>query len=611
MAKRLMMVVLLLLFAGFVSAQDTVPVQDAETATTSEPLPAPSGNVATPDVPSSMPSETAVSSEAIPTPVPQNGAAAVDVPLTEEQVSLLNQKIDVGLIDLGRLRTLIESQPGYERITMSLEECIKLALDFNPDLQIVRMERQKSDFDLMMAKGEFDPLLKAVGTYINAVEEASPEYKLFGNIDSYEVFRTSTKTSLAGKLGYGTMYDVTFDFNKEETTFNRFIEEWNGGLTLTLSQPLLRGRGRAANLARVWIGGNAQTMTEMQLRVALMSTLSEVIKAYWDLVGAIEAVTVREQALANAERLLDISNKRLEIGTGAAIDVLQAKAGVVTRQSDLISAQSRVSDAEDLLKQILNMRDGDRFSAKHILPSDRPKVSSFVIDEISKAGKDLDQSIEVALQRRPEMFSALLEIKNAEIDKKRAANEMLPQLDVSGSVFQGGRDHYQSGVFEDIRDRTDNSWIVNVQGSIPIGNRLARGQYEKANLTLREAEQRRERTKQEVMLKVRMAHRALVTSQILVESNRQACKLQETNVAAEEKRLQLGVSTSYRVLQVQEDLTMAQVQELTARITFEKALVDLRLSEGTLLDSIGIEFAPPEPVVPVKFRRSVNPFAKN
>ncbi|HNR37014.1 MAG TPA: hypothetical protein PKO36_17700, partial [Candidatus Hydrogenedentes bacterium] len=90
-------------------------------------------------------------------------------------------------------------------------------------------------------------------------------------------------------------------------------------------------------------------------------------------------------------------------------------------------------------------------------------------------------------------------------------------------------------------------------------------------------------------------------------SNRQAKQLQEANVIAEEKRLRLGVSTSYRVLQVQQDLTLAQTQELQARIAYEKALVELRLSEGTLLESLGIDFCPPEPEAPVTFGRSIRP----
>lgn len=536
-----------------------------------------------------------------------NGAITLDQPLTEEQRQMLQQKIDVGTIDVERLRELVDGPADAEPLRLTLQECIELALRQNPDIQVMLLERFKADSDVMTAKGEFDPLLSGTAQYLRASQQASAEYRLFGNITSVEVWRTNSSASVSGKLQTGTIYDVRVDLNKEETTYNNFIEEWNGGLTLTLRQPLLRGRGIAYNRSRILVAARMQQINEYQLELSIMNTIAEVVKAYWDLVGAIENVTVREQSLANAERLLDINRRLLDIGSAAAIEVLQSKAGVAQRQSDLITARSRVADAEDLLKQILNMRDGYYFSGKRIIPVNRPSLTEFNLEDVKNLEKELEKSIDIALETRPEMLSAALEIENAKTERKRAANDLLPSLEVSGSVFQGARDHYMTGVFTGIRLRSDNFYTIGVEGSIPIGNRAARGQYQRADLTVKQSEQRIERVKQETMMRVRMALRALQTSQILIESNRQTRKLQETNVAAEEKRLRLGVTTSYRVLQIQEDLALAQTQELQAQIAFEKALVDLRLAEGRLLEELGVEFQPPDTEPTIGFFRSVVP----
>jgi outer membrane protein TolC len=277
------------------------------------------------------------------------------------------------------------------------------------------------------------------------------------------------------------------------------------------------------------------------------------------------------------------------------------------RQSDLIATRSRVSDAEDMLKTLLDLRDEDVFTSKRIEPVDRPKVAPFEISDIEKGEEAVKQSIAVALEKRPEMLLSEIEIANAKLDIDRTADGMLPEFNLTGSVSQGGRDHKVREVFNDVRERTDNAYTVGFRGSVPIGNRIARGTYERALLTQRQAEQRREQTKQELMLKVRLASRAAYTSQILVESNRQARALQETNVVAEEKRLRLGVSTSYRVLQIQEDLTAAQTQELQAQIAYEKALVEVRLAEGTILDHLGIEFGMPENEKSISYVDSVKP----
>jgi len=541
--------------------------------------------------------------EDAPVPLQEN-----EKPLTPEQIKLLNQKIDVGRIDIGRLREILEWQENVSNpLRLSLQESIQMAIESNADLDVLRFEPLKSDADILMAKGEFDPLASGSAMYLRATQEASAEYKTFGGISSIEAYRTTTSWSVAGKLQWGTIYNVTLDLNKEETTFNSFIEEWNGGLTLTLDQPLLRGRGKAANFARIRMAKNAREISEYQLRVAVMTTVSEVIKAYWDLVGAVENLTVREEALANAERLLEIAQKRLDIGTGAAIEVLQAKAGVAMSQSELIAARSHMADAEELLKQIINLRKNGMLASRRIVPIDRPNIAKFEMEEFEKTTEALDESIQLALEKRPEIQMGELEIATAKIDRTRASNQMLPEINLSGSVFQGARNHYMKGVFDGVRERTDNFYTFGVRGSVPIGNRAARGAYQRTALTVQQAESRLEKTKQELALRVRLAMRALNTSQILCESNRQARVLQETNVAAEEKRLRLGVSTSYLVLQVQQDLTLAQTQEVQARIAYEKALVEVRLAEGTILESLGIEFLPPEPVRPVTFLRSVDP----
>ena len=125
---------------------------------------------------------------------------------------------------------------------------------------------------------------------------------------------------------------------------------------------------------------------------------------------------------------------------------------------------------------------------------------------------------------------------------------------------------------------------------------------------MRQQEQRLKQTKQRVMLSVRMSVRALVSSQILIESNQQTRILQEANVAAEEKRMSLGVTTSQQVLDIQEDLTEAQTQEIQSMVNFEKALVDLQVSEGMLLQNRGIIYEPHEEMNPLGFFRSTIPF---
>jgi len=248
-----------------------------------------------------------------------------------------------------------------------------------------------------------------------------------------------------------------------------------------------------------------------------------------------------------------------------------------------------------------------------IVPVNRPNVQDVVEDE--------EESIVIALENRPEIHVAQDEIETAQLERERLANALLPQVNVTGSIYQGGRGHYPRDVFRGVDDFFDSvasipsgvddrdnfSYSVGVQASVPLGNRAARGAFHRAQSALAQAKQNLQKVKLEAVARVRLALRSVRTSHVLVLSKRQARALQEANVAAEEKRLQLGFTTSYRVLEVEEDLTLAQTQEVQALINYEKATVDLRLAEGDFLAGLGIAFEPPASQTPVSFLRSVRP----
>jgi outer membrane protein TolC len=511
----------------------------------------------------------------------------------------LGLRLRLDAVRLDQLYEAVSSDLPRDVYRISLSRAIRIALENNKDIQIAEYGPMKADADIFAAWGTFDPVASSNVNYLVTEQSTSSETVTFGGFPSIEIWRTSGQSSVGGLLPWGTQYQLSLDMSKEETTYNSFIEEWSGSLTLSVTQPLLRGFGTDANMARIWLAKNSRLQSVEQLRLQVLNSVAEVIRAYWDLVGAYESLKVREDALANAERFLETNERRLEIGTGAALEVVRAKAGVATRQSELISARSQVLDASDRLKNLMGLTVGPALSPVRLVPVTRPDISEADIDE--------DKSIARALEYRPEVHTAALSIDSAEIERERAADDMLPQLDVSGSVSQGGRGHYMSDVFDGVRERTDNSYNVGFNGSIPITNRTARGAYQRAKLDKREAEHRLYKAQQEVTLGVRSALRQVATNRILVESNRQSRALQETNLEAEEKRLNFGATTTFELLRVQEDLTAAQVQEVQAIIAYEKALVDLRLAEGILLRELGVEYEAPEADKPVSFVRSILP----
>ncbi|MCH7909118.1 MAG: TolC family protein [Candidatus Hydrogenedentes bacterium] len=507
-------------------------------------------------------------------------------------------QIKIELVDLKEMSRQLTERLSGEPVRMSLDDCIQAGLKANQDILIVSYEPLKSEADIDAARGEFDPVLSSSLNFSDSSLPASPQTAFFGNISSVDQEILDYKLGIGGKLRWGTQYSVDYSTVRERGTFvgdpitmRTNISEYSGSVSVTLTQPLIRGLGSATNRARIRTALTARYVSESTVELTVIDAVGEIVKAYWNLVGAIETLRVREESLNNAERLVEINKQRLRIGTAAAIEVLQAKAGAATRMGDLVSAQTAIANADDRLKDLIGMQDRELYSPKSIIPITRPSVATIEWD--------LNESIEAALKNRPEVHAAELQTAIAKIELDRARNAKRPQLDLSSSYGRSGRAFDFQESLQDVRDQEGHSFSIGLFGSVPIKNRAAQGAHRRAKLELAQAEQRLDKTRRGTILSVRIALREVATSEILVESTRQARILQEANVAAEEKRLYLGVTTSQNLLDVQEDLTEAQTQEVQVTIGLEKSVVNLQVAEGTLLKKLGIDF---ESTVPDRLR---------
>lgn len=540
---------------------------------------------------------------------PADAAPAPETPAAPEpQDKTIQEQISVDLIDLDALRQAIEAQVSPQILRLALEDCLDIAMKQNPDIIVAQMEPQRSDGDIKSAKGEFDPAWKTTYNYMRSSMSTNQQLSYFGQgVDHVDLFQTQFSSALAGKLKTGTQYSIAFGLEKEETTYGSFIADFSTTATFSLQQPLFRGLSWKANTSKIKAARNLRGVSEAQLRLQVMNIIAETVKAYWDLVGAYEGLKVRQESLANAERLLEVNEMRRKIGTAADLEVLQAKAGVATRQSDLISARSQVAVAGDSLKKLLDLREEGLFSKAQIMPIDRPNVESGSQINPQDFEKRLDEGVKEALQNRPELHITDLQIANAKLDEFRAKQDMMPDVSLTGSYMTGGRDHFVEQSLYGLRSAQDYNYSWGAVATVPIGNRAARGAHLRAKIGRRQVEEKQKQTEQAVMMSVHVAMNNVMTNQILVESNRQAVRLQQANVSAQEKRLRLGVTSSWQTLRVQEELTSAQTMLVQAEIAYEKAQVDLQLAEGTLLKTLKIEVEPPERAKAVNYFYSVAP----
>jgi outer membrane protein TolC len=304
--------------------------------------------------------------------------------------------------------------------------------------------------------------------------------------------------------------------------------------------------------------------------------VDQVQEAYWALVKAIEDLKVARKSLERAMDLLEKNKLQLEAGMLTPIDVLEAEAGVASRDEAVISAEHDIKDKEDILKQVINLSDGSILSDASIAPVDKP------VFDAKRA--NMSESIKLALQNRPDLLETLKEVENAEISVKQRRNELLPQMDINGTFrYDGlGRDLGESNDL--VTDWRFESKSIGLTFEVPIGLRSARSNYKKAKLEAMQARLEIKKTEQQVVVDVRQAVRHINTDIKRVYSTRKARELAERKLDAEEKKFNVGKTTSLEVLRAQEDLAIAEGNETKAIIDYQLSLGDLDVVTATVLE---------------------------
>ena len=297
------------------------------------------------------------------------------------------------LLVTGSASGEVDQEPVRPVMNMSRNQCITEALQNNLDIQISRIGPLTAEANVMQAWGAYDPLL--TGNISASGNKGAPSpfdlnQLFFGSRTEY----VQGQLGVGGNLPTGTAYDLTYDslrqryFSKEpifidldnnpntEPVFAGFdrsssTAEYDGNIALRLTQSLLRGRGLDVNMTQIRVAAKNRNISECDLMRVVMQTVSAVQSAYWEVVFARENLEVRKKSLAVAMDLLERNRRSHAIGTLARFLVDQAEAGVALREAEIIAARTTVRDAEDQLKQVMNMPDDNRYWAAEIVPADQ------------------------------------------------------------------------------------------------------------------------------------------------------------------------------------------------------------------------------------------------
>ncbi|MGC9970157.1 MAG: TolC family protein [Bryobacteraceae bacterium] len=440
----------------------------------------------------------------------------------------------------------------------------------------------------------FDP--SVYWTY-GAFHQSSPQANTV-TTGTTSVQVNGTSSSVGYQQGFVTGTSLSVGWNTSTVSSNNLFNNLNpnsvANVNLTVTQHLLQGFGIAVNNRNIRIARNSQKITDLAFKQQVITTVAQIVAAYWDLVSFGENVKVKEQALALSQRLYEDNKKQVEIGTLAPIEIVRAESEVATNQQALVNAQTQVLQQETLLKNALS-RTGvasPSISEAHIIPTDRIRVPD--MGQIEPA-QDL---LARALENRPEVAQGRIAIDSTKIGLAGTRAELLPSLDVQASLqnnglagqatplgladqfFIGGVGAAMSQVFR----RNFPSYSVGFQLSIPILNRAARADMVMDQISLRQQELSQQRLINGIRVDVRNALIAVQQAQAAYQAAVKARQLAEQVLDAEQKKYALGASTIFFVIQYQRDLALARSNEVAAESASAKAQVQLDQAVGRTLE---------------------------
>lgn len=467
---------------------------------------------------------------------------------------------------------------------LTLDDATALALKYSLGLQVERYNPEVSDTFVTQEQSRFEPFFSSV---FSGLDQDTPTGSILVGEAAINTKNITYNFAFNQLLKTGTFYDLRFDNNRVETNqaFTSVNPRYDASLFFNVTQPILRGFGKDVTTAPLRIAEADRLTSDHALTQQVMDIVLAVEEAYWDLVFAIKDLEVQRASLKSAEDLYENNKKQVEVGTMAPLEIVVAEAEVANRKERIIRAEALVRITEDRLRNIIVSDQASEKWATPVNPVDEPIIIPAPISE--------EEAIQKALQDNPDLKTLESDLDSKRLTTMLARDGLKPKLDLTGSVgFQGlGGERLlltdtfppevigtEPGGYSDaVSNMFDNkTFTVGFTFDLPIGNKNARAQYARADITQQQAEKRLELEQQNLILNVRTAFRNLQSALQVYEAAKASRILQERKVDAEKKKLAVGLSTNYFVLTFQDDLALATSQEVNAITSYNKFAAQLR-----------------------------------
>ncbi len=513
------------------------------------------------------------------------------------------------LPDLGRVGVDMTDQRP-----ISIREAIALALENNKDIEVTRKNVRIAEFDLQAARGFNQPRLIGNTIYERAT---LPNVSIFSTNRDFTQGSLSTSAAIQGYIpNFGTVIRAE-STNQRITTDNPISilsPQLNAGLGVTVTQPLLRGRGFDQPRRVIEIAKRNLSLTDTQFRQRSIEIIAGVQRAYWDLAFALRNLQVQRDGVRDAKTQLEHNRRLVEEGQLAPIDIVAAETQVALFEQSVYEALDVVTQTENALKNLILPNRHDRMWGESLTPVDSV--------DLRAPATTLTVALASAMENRPELELINVQRDINEVDRRFYRDQTRPQVDLIAGYTSAGVGGSQNPDFSapfplpcqtdpnspacqqqqtNLDALTGNpyggvfsnrypTFRVGVQINLPLfGDKTARAQLGRTLVEGERIETQREQIEQNIQVEVRNALQAVRTAEARLRSAAIARENSFRQYESEQRKLDSGQSDIYAVLERQTALTTARSTELRAQTELNKAIADLQRATGNSLKDNDVE----------------------
>jgi outer membrane protein len=477
------------------------------------------------------------------------------------------------------------NEPPPKELTLNLEECRALTLENNLEIKTQLISPAIAAERVSEEEAAFESAITSNVVY--SIGDTP-------SVTTLDTISGSNVTNLYSDLGVQVPLRTggTINFNMADnrtntdapTTFNPF---YSSDLSLSISQPLLRGAGNRANTHAIRIAKYERQITDARTKLEIVRVIAAVDRVYWRLYAARQELEVRKKQYDLAKALNEQAQRFVRAGDKAQVEIIRTEAGVAQQLEAIIIAENNLRDRERELKRTVNKAGLDMQSPTTLIPTTKPEPVHYALDK--------EKLVTTAFENRMEMLELELQIAEDISTIDYMHNQALPLVSLDYRYNINGLGDSRGNSYDLLFDKRFEDHRVGLQMLVPLGNEAAKSRLRQAFYQRRQRLSSRDNREALIELEVLNAIDQLEANWQRIMASRQSAILDGRLFEAEKRQFELGLGTSTDVLQAQTNFANSQSAEILALAEYQISLVDLSYATGTLLGAAKVRW---EPIVP-------------